>query len=111
MALKFVKQLPQIKWPVTVNVPVDGGKTQESEFTAVFKPISKKEYDQMVKDESNDEKFISTLLVGWEGLQDEDGNDIPYDPSFIPELVQFAFVRTAILTAYHRMSAGVAEKN
>ena len=111
MAFKVVEQLPDTKWPVAVSQPIDGGKVEQHEFTAVFKPMSQRDYDQAIKKGESDAQFIRSFLVGWEGLQDEDGNDIPFKPDFIDELMQFPFVRTGIIRAYQQMVSGIAAKN
>ena len=111
MAFRIVKQLPNIKGPVKVRQPSDNGKTTEHEFTAVFKPLSQEDYDQGVKDGLSDAQFVRLFLVGWEGLQDEDGNDIPFSDEFIDVVMSFPFVRKALLGAYQTMINGIEVKN
>lgn len=39
---------PTIEWPVTVSIPVDGGKTAEYQFTGRFKRLSDAELDDVL---------------------------------------------------------------
>lgn len=111
MAFKLVKQLKKVEWPVRVNVPVDGGKTEEKEFTGIFKLLPQAEYDANAKTKKSDADFISEILVGWKGLLDDDDKEIEFSPDVIRQLCEYPFTRIAIFKAYNEVVTGIEVKN
>lgn len=98
-----------IKWPVKVEMPVDGGKTQKVGFTAHFIYLNQDRLDELATLPDGD--FIKEIMVGWDGVQDEDKNEVPFSPEAAAELVKIGYVKRAIVTAYWDFIAGRATKN
>lgn len=97
-----------IKWPVTVNTPVDGGKTKRFEFTGHFLRLSADEKDALRAEidailESSDSdaedyraQFVSAtmkVMTDWSGVVDQDEKDL-------------AFGREALLAAVRGVGGG-----
>ena len=81
MALVF-KKIAEYDWQVTVQTP-DKGKFKQETFTARFKNVGRKAFAELVEEE-NDENFVKSVLVGWSGIKDDDGNDVEYnDENFV----------------------------
>lgn len=111
MAFKLVKQLKKVEWPVRIKVPTDGGKTEEHEFTGVFKLLPQTEYDENTKSKKSDAEFIGEILVGCKGLLDDDGEEIEFSPEVVAQLCEYPFTRIAIFKAYNEIVTGIEVKN
>ncbi len=58
-----LKKVSSYKWPVTVEVPVDGGKFKKETFTAIFKKMSRSAFNDLV-DQGDDPWLARLLKVG-----------------------------------------------
>ncbi len=111
MSFVLTKKIKEVDWLVTVNVPVDGGKTEDHEFTARFKLLSDDDYNKAVQEAASDTDLISKILIGWEGLIDDDGKAVKYSKKTLKDLCKFPFVRNSIVRAYTQAIQGIAAKN
>jgi hypothetical protein len=80
----------KLRWPVVVELPVDGGNTRKFTFTGVFRRLSEDQKEQFGKDVGNDamssdtnwvESFIERvmqIMVGWEDVCDHDGKSVEF---------------------------------
>jgi hypothetical protein len=100
-----------LDWPVRVSAPTNGGSVENHEFTGRFKILPNSEYQELMKTAKSDAEVIKQFLIGWEGLTDEDGNALDFDPAIIDELCEYPFIRNAIFRAYSEACAGAAVKN
>lgn len=98
-----------ISWPVTVKIPKDEGKTVKATFTAKFKLLP--EDEQATVSAQGDSDFIAAVLIGWDGVQDEAGNDLQFSNEARDQLAKISYVKTAIISAYFSCANGVAAKN
>lgn len=98
-----------VKWPVTVRVPIDGGRSTEETFTGHFKLLTKSRADEL--DAGTVYELLSEVLVGWDGVLDEDGADVAFTPDHRDALFEFQHTRDGVLEAYRRAAAGGKSKN
>ena len=61
------------------------GKFEKSQFTAIFKRVKMSELEGVT--ESEGVSLLKKVLVGWEGIKDEDGDEIEFSEA---ELDDFA---------------------
>jgi hypothetical protein len=108
MAFKLVQHL-EINWPVSVESPVNGGKTERSEFTAKFKVLTDPEFEKLAKTAKTDVDLVNGFLLGWSGLLDESDQEILYSAANIKALLGFPFVKNAIMKSYNFARAGVGD--
>jgi hypothetical protein len=108
MALVF-KKIAEYDWQVTVQTP-DKGKFKQETFTAKFRNIGRKAFAKLVDDE-NDEDFVKTVLVGWSGIKDDDGNDVEYNDDNFSALTDNHFIVKGIIEAFGESMRGASEKN
>ncbi|MEO4030694.1 hypothetical protein ABH313_21915 [Chromobacterium vaccinii] len=120
-----VKTSTTIRWPIKVQLPADGGQVISQEFLGVFNRLPPEKVialaqDGVVEDaafpdmlRANVSKF-SRLLVGWEGVIDGDGGQVPFSVDVLSQLVTgpdgAAFSR-GIWEAINELTYGVREKN
>jgi hypothetical protein len=99
-----------IKWPVTVDVPQDGGTTAEARFEAEFEILGQDEMDAIIE---SGQDLLDRVLTGWGAdLRDETGAAIPYTPEMKAKLLRVPYARAAIYRAYGEIQRGAgARKN
>lgn len=108
------------KWPVPVMIPVDGGKFKKEEFTAVFKryrkdaiPTASEDVavDEGAVDEERGIEFFKATLVGWSGIKDDAGEEIPYSEEKLIEFLEVPVFTSAVVNAYQTSMGMAKEKN
>lgn len=114
MPVKFdyqgLSQAFEADWPVHVQVPQDGGTTEEQVFEARFRLYEEPEVaeGETPPPPPEDAEFLRTVFVGLAGP------DAPTGPDFerVRELMlRRTYVRLAIFRAYNRFQAGAPAKN
>jgi len=88
-----LKQSDSYRWPVSFKLPTDGGKHEKQSFEAEFKRLPQSrimeiqtQAQRLIKAAEDGEQMegISDLsvadevLVGWSGIVDEDGEEVPF---------------------------------
>jgi hypothetical protein len=107
MALVF-KKVTEYDWEVTVQSP-EKGKFKKETFTAKFKNIGRKAFAKL--EEEDDENFVKSVLVGWSGIKDDDGNDIQFNDENFEALTDNHFIVKGIIEAFGESMKGASEKN
>ena len=99
------------KWPGTVLVPQDGGKRGKQTFTAEFALLPDERSRALRNGEISDDDFLREVLVGWSGVADADGADLPFSDEARDRLIAIPYVRVALIEAYFDFVAGGRRKN
>ena len=107
MALVF-KKVTEYDWEVTVQSP-EKGKFKKETFTAKFKNEGRKAFADLI--EAGDENFVRSVLVGWSGIKDDDGNDIQFNDENFEALTDNHFIVKGIIEAFGESMKGASEKN
>ena len=107
MALVF-KKVTEYDWEVTVQSP-DKGKFKKETFTAKFKNEGRKAFADLI--EAGDENFVKSVLVGWSGIKDANGNEIEYNEENLEAILDNQFIVLGIIKAYGESVQGANEKN
>ena len=109
-----LKQSETYTWPVTVEWPVDGGKTASAKFDAEFKRLSQSRIDELAaaaqSGSMTDGDIIRQLICGWAGVTDDDG-DVPYSEKALAALLDITGVQKGILSSWFDSQAGAKRKN
>lgn len=96
-------------WPVTVEVPVDGGRFDKQTFDATFKRLGRSEFTKLA--DMGDIQLLEKVVIGWDGIEDEDGKPIKFT---LPELRDFAddaYWCRGVIKAYLESLEGAQSKN
>lgn len=109
-----IVQNPTYSWPVTVELPTDGGKTEKATFDAEFKRLTQSRVDEIrqavERGEMRDADLAREALVGWSGVVDADG-PVPYSEKARDQLLDIPMVSTAIVMALLNSLSGARRKN
>ena len=94
------KKVKTFKWPVEVQEPSDKkpGKFEKSEFTAIFKRVKISELEGLT--EAEGVGLLKKVLVGWEGVNDEDGDPIEFSEAELDDFSDDVDWLKAVLAAY-----------
>tara|TARA_R100000005_G_C4993431_1_gene200492 strand:+ start:1816 stop:2160 length:345 start_codon:yes stop_codon:yes gene_type:complete len=110
-----LKKSNSYKWPVTVDVPVDGGKHERVTFDVEFKDITQSRLQEMAEESAegnmSDVDIAREVMTGWAGVTDEDGKELPYSITKRDELLDVPLVASAIAGAYLESKQGAKRKN
>ena len=105
------KKVSSYKWKVTIESPSeDGSNTFElQEFTCTFKKIS----TSLIKKLSNkgDADLLDAVLVGWDGIEEEDGTAITCTTSNKKEFIDDPYWARGVVKGYLESLEGAGSKN
>lgn len=110
-----LKQSDTYSWPIAFDIPVDGGRMQRQTFDGDFRRLSQSritEIGQQIKaDEITDADLASEVLVGWSGVTDADGKDVPFSQKALEQLLDVPMLASAITISYFESLQGAKRKN
>jgi hypothetical protein len=115
-----LKQSATYTWPVPLLIPVDGGRREKHSFDAEFKRLPQTRIDEIIKlaravelgrsDETEELSQVPReILVGWHGITDDDGKEVPFSESALNQLLQIPTIPGQIVQAWFE-SMAVAKK-
>ena len=106
---------PTYETEVTVAYPVAGGKVETAKFFAEFKRLNQAELEALMAEvrdaKLGDRAVLDRVLVGWRGVQDEAGAELPFNPATRDQLLALHPTQPAIARAFFNSIAGAREKN
>jgi hypothetical protein len=115
-----LKQSDSYTWPITFDVPVDGGRHERQTFDGEFKRMPQSKIGPMVAELQRLEdlgdleritEIAQDVLVGWSGINDDNGKEIPFSQAALQQLLEVPFLAVAILKAYIDSIKGAKRKN
>lgn len=102
-------------YPVTVEIPVDGGKFAKSTFDAQLKRLARTEVMEIMRrirdGETTDAEVACAVLVGWRGVCDRDGNEIPFSEGARDQLLDVHPVCPSVIQAWAESLRGGKKGN
>lgn len=109
---KFARQR-EVLWPVTIEVPVDGGTTEVHEITVRYRLLDKTERDALSSISSDEEalQFLVDRITDWDGVANEDGQPLEFSEENLRALLTIPYVERPITVGLLKASAGAPAKN
>lgn len=106
---KVIKER-RIEWPAMISVPQPGGSVREHQVSIEFEDISQTEVDAIYSGGGVDADLLRRVVVGWKPGQfkDEADNDIVFSAETLGVLIDVAYVRAALVTAWLQLHNGKA---
>ena len=95
------KKKKTFKWRVTVREASETkvGEYDENDFIGIFNRLDRDAYEKALA--FNDEfKILQKMIVGWEDITDEDGNEISFSDTTLKDLQQDTYWIAAVVKAY-----------
>jgi hypothetical protein len=123
--MSFVlKQSTTYTWPVTLILPVDGGRREKHTFEGEFKRLPQTRINEIVRqaramergrfdedDVLEDQDAAKEILVGWSGVVDDDGAEIPFSDTLLDQLLEIPTVAGQIVRAWFESLEVAKRKN
>lgn len=111
-----ISQSDSYSWPVAVEFPVAGGKFKKETFDVDFKRLPQsriKEIGGLIKrGEINDGEFCREIVLGWKGVVDDKGEELPFSEGARDRLLDVPLVAEAVVQAFlESMGGGAKRKN
>lgn len=122
-----LKQPDTYNWPVTFDIPVDGGRFAKQTFDAEFKRPKQSriiEIQESVmrrlraiqRDEDTDgmitdQEIADEILVGWSGVEDGEGGEVPFSEKAKQQVLDVPAVTAAVVEAFFDSLKGAKRKN
>ena len=106
------KKKKTFKWPVIVREPseTDAGVYDESEFIGIFRRLKISEYEKATENKS-EFQMLKLMLVGWENMKEEDGEDIPFNNQNLKDMMEDAYWLRAVSDSYTKSLIDEKVKN
>lgn len=95
-------------WPVTAQVPVEGGAFEEKHFRAYFRlipPARRAELDAM---HDGIDQLLREAVVQLLDVEDEAGAALPHSPELLERLIGIPWARMGLLRSYMAALSGAA---
>lgn len=102
----------QVRWPVKIKVPQDGGGVDESTVTLQFELLTRSEYRALEAATPDEiEATLRSKIKGWQDVCDSDGTPLDFTPENLERFLDASYVERAVSVALMGASAGAAAKN
>jgi hypothetical protein len=111
-------------FPVTVELPIDGGKFDKVKFDAEFKRLPRAQIKDImsrvgttapdgskIEDPINDDGVLDRVFVGWKGIVDEKGDVVEYSQTAREAVLEIHGVAAGIVRAWFDSLSGSKTKN
>ena len=109
-----LKQTTSYFWPVTVEMPADGGRFEKQTFDAEFRRMNQSRIETIMADavasQNRDVDVASEVMVGWKGITDQ-GDEVPFSEKSKADLLDMPLVASAVIKAWMESLAGAKRKN
>lgn len=108
-----LKQSATYSWPIPLELPADGGRKEKFSFDGEFRRLPQSRINEIIKvarameygrsldDEELDDKTAAReILVGWTGVVDDDGKEIPFSDAALGQLLEIPTIGAQIIRAW-----------
>ena len=119
-----LSQSDSYTWPVTLVIPVDGGRREKHPFDAEFKRLSQTRINEIVRQakESSgeiakdpamleDQTACAEILIGWSNVVDDKGDDVPFSIKALDQLLELPTIAAQIIRAWSESLEVAKRKN
>lgn len=103
----YVTQKRELTWPVIVNVPQDGGRTQAATCDGKFHVLTQTESEDAARAGTD---LLDVQLIGWDRVKDESGQPVEFNGETKKQLLDITYVRIALFTAIAEFNNGKAAR-
>ena len=92
-----------IFWPVKFDVGQSGGTYRRMTFEAEFRVIGNEELQELFNPDGevakSDYEWATQVLIGWRGIQDKEGEEVPFTTKNLKALIDKPGIAKAIADA------------
>ena len=108
-----LKQSATYTWPITLIIPMDGGRRDKHTFDGEFRRLPQSRINEIIRLAraaergrlNDDEEFLDQdaakeILAGWSGVVDDDAKEVPYSEGALAQLLDIPTVAGQIVRAW-----------
>lgn len=108
-----LKQSATYTWPITLIIPMDGGRRDKHTFDGEFRRLPQSRINEIIRlaraaergrlnddEELLDQDAAKEILAGWSGVVDDDAKEVPYGESALAQLLDIPTVAGQIVRAW-----------
>lgn len=108
-----LKQSSTYTWPITLVLPVSGGRREKHTFDGEFRRLPQTRINEIIRlaqlqergklsedEELRDQDAAAEILAGWSNVVDDDGEEIPFSDSKLKELLEIPTVAGQIVRTW-----------
>lgn len=110
-----LKRSDSFFWPISFDVPEDGGKHKRQTFDAEFRRLPQSRLkelgDLLGQGEISDSDAVAEMLCGWRGVMDDENEEVPFSDGMMRQLLDVPFMAATIFEAYTDSLQGAKRKN
>lgn len=102
-----------VEWPVTIEEPADGGKTELHEVSVQYRLIKQSDYDAAFE-QGQDAGVLRQVVAGWNGFSRAVGpgaETMLFSAEALEQLIEVPYVRRALVLGYVECVRGARRKN
>jgi hypothetical protein len=113
MATFAIAEKPTFTASVTVVIPgdADDGKPETHTFVARYKRLPKEEFKSLLQRQVTQDDAMRELVVGWSGLPDNAGNEVPFSTEHLESLLAIPQMSLALSRVFYLNNSGAELKN
>ena len=102
-------------WPISLQVPIDGGKFQRCDFQVEFQRIPQSELLELLAAQTegllSDVDIVKKIMVGWKDVTDSEGEEVPFTNVNRDQLLEVVGMASAIGEIFLESRAKAKRKN
>jgi hypothetical protein len=119
-----LKQSATYTWPITLVLPVDGGRREKHTFDGEFRRLAQARIDEIRRiaklqelgkldpeEELHDPEAAREILAGWSGVVDDDGKEVPFSDAALNQLLEIPTVAGQIVRTWFESLEVAKRKN
>jgi hypothetical protein len=118
-----LKQKDSYTWPVPLLLPGDNGRREKSTFDAEYRRLPQSRLNEIGRiaravekgeaadDELDAQTLAREILIGWTGVVDDSGKEVPFSESALGQLLEIPSVATQIVRAFYESYEDAKRKN
>jgi hypothetical protein len=108
-----LKQSATYTWPITLVLPVDGGRREKHTFDGEFRRLPQTRINEIIRlarlqergkladdEELQDQDAAKEILVGWSGITDDDGKNVPFSEAALGQLLEIPTVAGQVVRTW-----------
>jgi hypothetical protein len=108
-----LKQSATYTWPITLIIPMDGGRRDKHTFDGEFRRLPQSRINEIIRlaraaergrlnddEELLDQDAAKEILAGWSGVVDDDAKEVPYSEGALAQLLDIPTVAGQIVRAW-----------
>lgn len=101
-------------WPVTIEIPIDGGRFEKHTFDAQFKRLTQTRIesltDHVFTQTIKDRDVVAEVMAGWKGVNDG-SDELVWSEANRDILLNIPMVASTIVKAWIASLSGAQRKN